>query len=119
MSVIETQMKIQRCIDMIDIERPKLSDMAHTKAVKIAEYEKAIAVTIMKLNAGKPAELDGETIKDPAKSIMEKLAKGLCWQEKLASEVADSAYKSQVLKLDCVKAQLSGYQSVNRFLDNT
>ncbi len=115
--VIDIQKKIEQNIMLIQKERPKLDILAREKAVYAANYDKAIAVTIMKLNNGKALELDGETVKDPAKSIMEKIAKGICYQERLDMDVAEANYKSQVLKLDAVKAVLNGWQSVNRHLD--
>ena len=117
--VILVQQKIQEKITLMERERPKLDTLAREKAVYAANYDKAIAITIMKLNAGKVMDIEGETIKDPAKSIMEKLAKGICYQERLDMDVAEANYKSQVQKLDCVKAELNGYQSINRHLDTT
>lgn len=116
MSVIEVQQDIQRCIDTIDQQRPKLDGLSKAKAQAVAEHKKAIAVCIMKMNAGKPMELEGEAIKDPAKSIMGKLAEGFCWQESMNAELATDAYKNHIVKLDCTKSQLNGFQSINRHL---
>ena len=110
--VIETQRKIQHMIDLINEERPKLSDMAHTKAVTAAEYDKSIAVCIMSMNAGKPMTLNGESISGPAKSIMDKLAKGICWKERMDADIADAAYRSHVIKLECCKTSISILKSL-------
>ena len=115
--VILVQQKIQEKISLMERERPKLDTLAREKAIYAANYDKAIAITIMKLNAGKPIKLGDEVIESPAKSIMEKLAKGICYNERLDMDVAEANYKSQVQKLDCVKAELNGYQSMNRHLD--
>ena len=116
LSMIDIANKILEKIKLMERERPKLDTLAREKAIKAAEYDKDIAICIMKMNAGKAMELEGETIKDPAKSMMEKLAKGLCWQQRMDADVAEANYKSQVQKLDCVKTEQYGYQGINKHL---
>ena len=48
---------------------------------------------------------------------MDKLARGICWQHKLEMEKAEALYKSAITNLDATMAQLSAYQSMNRYLD--
>ena len=56
-----------------------------------------------------------ELIKLPA-TIIEKTAKGICWQARLDMEKADALYKSLISNIDSVQAELNGFQSINRHL---
>jgi hypothetical protein len=93
-----------------------LKDAARCKADTIGNYSKAVAIAIMKLKSGKPAQLEGETIKDPPATIMKDIAKGLCYQEEIDMELADAEYKRVVEKLECLRAELNGHQSIYRHL---
>lgn len=94
-----------------------LREAAEEKARSIGAYDKACAVTIIKLRNGVEMELDGEKIQNPPVSIIDKLVKGICHEQKVAADAAECEYKRVVKKLDVVQAQLNGWQSINRFLD--
>jgi hypothetical protein len=68
---------------------------------------------------GKEYELGGEIIKDPPTTIIEKLAKGLCWVDKLAMDQAETAYKIALEKIDNLKSGQNGFQSINRYMGET
>jgi len=97
----------------------KLKEAAERKAKGIAEYDKTIAITLIRLRAGEVFELEGHMIKDPPVSIMEKLAKGICWKECLEMERAEALYKNAVIWQETTCAQLNGYQSIFRHLEVT
>jgi hypothetical protein len=117
MEVLEVAKRIEAKIRRLEEGRGKLQELAANRAVKLAQYDCQLAVTIIKLRNGEAMKLQDETVKDPPATIIEKLAKGICWQEKLDMEQADTEYKLAVKKLDCVQAELNGYQSINRYLD--
>ena len=58
-------------------------------------------------------------IKNPPTTIIEKVAKGICWKECLEKDLAETQYKVNLEKADIIKAQLNGYQSINRYLSET
>ncbi len=117
MNVIDVSEKIQGKIAEIDKFRKVLRERAEKKAQTVAEYDKQIALILMGLRNGKSYELDGEKITDPPTTIMEKIAKGICWKEKLEMDTAEVLYKSVITNLDCVCSQLNGFQSINRYLE--
>ena len=117
MSVIETAKKIESKIHLLEKGRGALQELACNRAIKLGQYDCQIAVTAIKLRNGVTMTLQGETIKDPPATITEKIAKGICWQERVDCEQADTEYKLAIKKLDCVCAELNGYQSINRYLD--
>ena len=118
MEVLEVAQRIEQKIKLLEKGRGRLQELAANRAVKMAQYDCQLAVTIIKLRNGEPMKLQDETIKDPPATTTEKIAKGICWQERLDMEQADTEYKLAVKKLDCVQAELNGYQSINRFLSN-
>lgn len=101
----------------IDLIRREIRQRGEDKATTESEYDKVIAVTLIKLKNGYAFELDGNTIQNPATTIMEKLAKGICWHEKLNMEKADANYKSIISNLEAAKSQLNALQSLNKHLD--
>lgn len=112
----EIQSKIKILVDC----RSKLKEKGEIKSKTIADYDKSIALVIMGLKNGKEYKLDNglefEFIINPPVTIIDKIAKGLCYKEKLAMEVAESDYKSLLTFIDCVQAELNGFQSINRYL---
>ena len=92
------------------------------KAVKAAEHDKDLAIWIIKLKTGKYEPIMAEfglTVDDmplPA-TIIERVAKGLCWKSKLEADKADGEYKNAVVGIEAIKAQLNGNQSIYRHLE--
>lgn len=119
MDVVNIAQQIEKKIHLLETGRDKLEVLALEKAKALGEYEKEIAITLMGLRAGRAFELKGETIKDPPVSIMEKTAKGLCWEASIATSLADSRYKLGVEKMKSIQAELNGYQSIYRYLTHT
>ena len=103
-------------IKLLEEGRNMLAAKAQTKANTIANYDRAFAKTIIKLNNGVEFDLDDVKIQNPKTILMDKITKGICWQERLAMELADAEYKNAISSLDCLKTELNGYQSINRHL---
>ena len=118
--MIETveQLKEQYPDMIAELEKAKnhLRERSEKKAETSAEYDKAMAISIMKLRNGVELDLEGEKIKDPPATIIEKIAKGICFKEKLEMEKADAEYKSLITYISTVESQLNGWQSINRYL---
>ena len=117
MEAIDVAKKIESKISMIQKMRGQLAERAEKKSIAIANYDKNIALTIIKLRNGIEMIFENEIIKDPPATIMEKIAKGICWQEKLELEITESSYKSLITNIECVQAELNGLQSINKYLD--
>lgn len=117
MDIISISNEITKKIQEIDTIRKEIRQRGEDKASTLVSYEMAVAKTLMGLNNGREYTLGGDTIKDPPKSIMDKLAKGICYDEKLRSETADIMYKSLTTNLEAVLSQLNALQSLFRHLD--
>jgi len=115
--IIRTKEKIEALINSLQGAKKELKARGEKKAETIANYDKVLALTILKMKNGIIKEFEGANITDPPATILEKLAKGYCWQERLELEKADAAYKSLITYIDVTEAQLNGYQSINRHLE--
>ena len=94
-----------------------IAERSVRKSKAIAEYDKVLATTIIKLKNGVAIEFEGQTIQDPGATITEKIAKGICWKERLELEQAEGEYKSLITNIETVKAELNGLQSINKNLE--
>lgn len=108
---------IENKIKALELGRDLLKERGPNKAQAIADYDKAMAKILIQLKNGVEMTLEGEIIKDPPASVMEKIAKGLCYKEKFAVELAEIEYKNAVVGMEALEAELNGWQSINRFLD--
>ena len=94
-----------------------LSKLAKERAETISHYEMTIAHTIISLKNGVEYELNGQKISNPPVTIMDKIARGICWKEKLKADEAETMYKSLIVNIEVIKAQLNGYQTIIKYLD--
>lgn len=117
MELCEISKEIIKKINQIEIIRAEIKERGIKKAVANSDYDKKIAITIIKLKNGAEMQLENEFIKNPPATIIDKIARGICWQEKLNMDKADSEYKSCISNLDAVQSQLNAYQSLNRYQD--
>ena len=117
MDVIQVKDKIEGLISQLDRAKKELKSRSEKKAETIAEYDKALAVTIIKIKNGAKMNLEDYEVKDCPATIIEKTAKGICWKERLDMEKADAEYKSLITYIGVTESQLNGYQSINRHLD--
>lgn len=117
MEIVFVAKKIEEKIKTLEVGREILKDYAKDKANTISKYEKQIAIILIKLRNGVEFELEGEKIKNLPTTIMEKIAKGICFQEKLDMELAEAQYKNAIVGMSAISAELNGYQSIFRHLE--
>ena len=98
--------EIEAKIKLLEHGREGLKELAVGKADTLGAYRKAMEIAVVTLKAeGNPATL----IKD--------LARGACYQQERDMDLAESLYKIQITKLDSIKAELNGKQSIFSRLD--
>jgi len=119
MEILEVAQQIQSIIAEIGKSRRDIEVKGKAKAKAISDYDRKMAITLATLRNSETYELAGKTYKQPPVSILEKIAKGLCVDEGYQKEIAESGYKSVISNLEALKAQLNGFQSIFRFLDET
>ena len=117
MELIDVANKIEEKIMLLESGRKLLQPRAESRANTIGAYEKKLGIVIMQLKNGIKFNLDGVDIENPQTTIVEKVARSICFQEKIDMELAEAEYKNAVKGLDCIMAELNGHQSINRHLD--
>jgi len=115
MEIIKIQEKIEQSISNIQIARKLLREMAVNKARNIAEYEKSVAITILRLKNNDLKQMHGLPCENLPATLIEKVARGFCFKEKLESEQADAEYKMGIEGMKALEAELNGYQSILRY----
>lgn len=119
MEIVKIADEIQNKIAGLADCRNKLKTKGDAKARAIADYDRALAIKMIQLKNGKEFEMgDGEKIVSPPVTLIEKIAKGLCYQERLNLEVAENDYKSLNTFIDCLQTEINALMSINKHLDN-
>lgn len=118
-------METKKCADIIEgivaeigAFRKQIKTLGETKAKAMSAYDKALAIAIAELGHNPTYELDGKTYKQPLATLRKSIAKGLVADFLEEMEIANSDYKACISNLEALKAQLNGYQSINKWLDS-
>jgi hypothetical protein len=119
MGILNIANEIENKIKLLENMRVEIRNRAEKKAETLANYDKVISVTIIKLKNGEAFEFEGHTVKDPVNTIIDKIARGICWKEKQEMELSEALYKALITNIDCVSVQINALQSINRYLDKT
>jgi len=119
MELTKVSALIEGKIKLLEAGRKELQSRAERKAETIAAYEKRIGVIMVELKNGVEMLWEGQTVKDPPTTLIEKIARGMAWEEKLEMEKCDALYRNAIAGLACIQAELNGFQSINRFQSET
>jgi hypothetical protein len=104
-NVISIAKTIEFKINQLEEMRVQIRARAENKATAISNYDKALAKSIFLLREkGHPT------------TIIKELAKGECYEARYEMELADGLYKSLTSNMNCLQAELNGWQSINRHL---
>ena len=118
MELLKVSQLIEDKINELTMLRSQLALTAESKSQAITHYEKVLAKTMIALRNGETFDLEGDVIKDPPISIIDKLTKGICWNEKLDADKSESKYKNLLVSIDIVKCQVLALQSIFRNLSH-
>lgn len=113
---LDVSKEILNKIDEIEKLKKMNKEMIDKSAQAMSNYDKELALTIVKLRNGVAMEIDGVEIKDPPATIIEKIAKGIIYQARLDLEKAQGYVSGIKSNLMATQAQLNGLQSINRHL---
>ena len=109
MEVLEVAKRIEKIISEIGKARREIEGKGIARAKAISNYDMRIGIAVVTLK---------EEGKFPA-TLIEKIAKKICCKDREDLEIAESAYKAVISNLQALMAQLNGYQSIYRHLDET
>jgi hypothetical protein len=116
MEVLQVADLIREKIQELEQERPKLLDQAQAKAQAISNYDRAVAIAVLKIKNGTITQLDGENIGKVAANLIPYIAKGLCFKECFDKEAEENGYRAILSNIQAIQAELNGCQSLNRNL---
>lgn len=109
---------IQNKISELEKERPLLFDCSQSKAQAISDYDRALAICVIKIKNKSITHFEGEPIGNPPANLIPLIAKGICYQECFKKEAEEAGYRAVLSNIEAIKAELNGLQSINRHLDN-
>lgn len=115
--ILTTANKIHNKIKELEEQRENLLPASFDKAKSISEYDKAIALTELKLRNGLITEFEGVSISNLPVTLIRDIAKGICYQENFNREIGESNYKAIVSIMDAIKAEMNGLQSINKHIE--
>jgi len=118
MDIVEVAGKIENKIILLEQMRKNIRQLAIDKANAIGEYRRARAHVLIRLRNGIAYELDGDWIENPAVSGSLQIASGICWKEKIKEQEGIELYKAGLTVIESIKAELNGYQSIFRHLED-
>ena len=117
MELIDIASQMRGKIEELEELRAGLQSASLAKAKAIAEYEKSIALTTLKLKNGVMRTWEGQKVDQLQATIIPTTAKGMCWSELYQKELAEANYKSILVQLEVIQTELNGLQSLFRHLD--
>ena len=117
MDIITVSSEIKKLIDSLEKAKKFLKERSDKKAETSSLYDKELAVTILKIRNETINEFEGIELKGLPATILEKVAKGICYKEKLEQDKAEADYKSLITYINTTESQLNGWQSIYRYLN--
>lgn len=108
MEVLQVAEQIEKIIEALKVEGKCSEKLIETKAKTAADYDRAMGIKTAALKiSGQPATL----IKD--------LARGEAANNLYAKIVGESSLKAHFERMENLRSQMNGYQSINKYLDST
>ena len=115
--IISSRDKIESRISALETERGKIYTLAADKAAAISQYDRLYAIKLLELKNGTIHEWEGRKVGNLAVTMADKVAKGMVWEACMQKELADGLYKACISNLEALKAELNGFQSINKYLE--
>ena len=117
MDVYEISKEIRAKVKLLETGRNLMKERSKLKAETMAEYEKEIAITILKLRNGVEMKFEGQVIVKTPVTVLDKIAKGICWRERLAMDMADNEFRAAIIGMKAIETEMTGLQSINKYFD--
>ena len=117
MDLITIAKNIEKKISEIDKIKSTIKERGEKKALMSANYEKQLSIVMIRLKNGIDYTVDGQIVSNPPATIIEKIARGICFQERLNMEESEALYKSAIINLEATMAQMNALQSLSKYLE--
>ncbi len=107
--------KIQDNIKILSQARNSLLTRAKDKAEALGAYEKKLAQTMLRLRNGQSVVFNDEEIRYESATGLEKIAKGVCYKESIALDIAESNLRNAHVSMRATEAMINALQSLLRY----
>ena len=118
MDIIKISKEITRCILALRKLTDELDVRVSDKAYSVGEYEKKLAQTMLELRNGKVVLFDGKEESYSQTTGLERVAKGICYKERIKQDLTDSALRALYVKMDNVKTEIMALQSKLKYIES-
>lgn len=115
--ILRTRDKIEYKISQLEEARGQIIDLSQDKANGIANYDRALAITIVKLRNKLITNFEGMDCSNLPATLIVPVAKGIAYKECFDKEASEAGYKACITIIEAIKAELNGLQSINKHLD--
>lgn len=110
--VMTNKERIETLIRKIEEYCGRLIQAGDEKSVSLVDYEKEIAITILKLKNGAIETWEGQEVKNLPATLIPVVAKGICFKYSFDKEIGDTNYKTIIVTIEAMKSQLNALQSL-------
>ena len=117
MDIITIQQKIEENIKLLRATSRELKKRSIEKANAKGEYEKKIAIVMLKLRNSESFEFEDIEASWSGITGLKEIAKGFCYQESINLDLAESNYKNAVLGMQALMAEINALQSILRYME--
>lgn len=115
--IIKTAEKIEEKIFELQQAREQIIEAAQDKAKAVSEYDKSLAVTILRLKNNDIRMFEGQEISNLPATLIGPVAKGIVYEKAFTKELCEDTYKSRIVQMDAIRAELNGLQSINKYIE--
>jgi hypothetical protein len=117
MDVIAIRDKIEWKIAQLEEARQQIQPLSEDKANGKANYDRALAINIVKLKNKLITSFNGMDCTNLPATLIVPVAKGIIYKECFDKEVSEASYKGCITTIEAIKAELNGLQSINKHLE--
>ena len=115
MDLVEISKKIYDKVCESEAIRGLIKERIKRSAKATAEYDKAIALAMVRLSSGERMKIDDvETPEKITASTVKDYAKGVCFIECMEKETAEGLLKSALKNLDALGNELAALENINK-----
>lgn len=111
----DVRQKMESMQAVIETYCAKLDELGKKKAETLKAYRKKTAICLIGLREGERYKIGEKQVREPPPvSILKDIVKGITCEEVFERDIAESAYKACITKIEAAKAILNAQQSIWR-----
>ena len=116
MEVIQIAQQILHCIKELDALKVQQKTFMTNAVTAEVDYENQVSKMIMRLRNGEEIEHEEIKIKNPPATVLDKIVRGITWQDKLRMTTAQAELKALQSNIMIEQSKLNGYKVIYQHL---